>query len=115
MKRTRKIRYYKDKDKVERAIKGNRLMSKRDIARILDLYSPPNNLKPTQIYHKSFVKYRYSRLKLLISKYDRLKLLSRGDLPQNYMNMLFYSMNKKHLEKDETNKFIIHQMQKWLW
>ena len=47
MKRTRKIRYYKDKDKVERAIKGNRLMSKRDIARILDLYNPPNSLKTT--------------------------------------------------------------------
>ena len=44
MKRTRKIRYYKDKDKVERAIKGNRLMSKKDIARILDFYNPPSNL-----------------------------------------------------------------------
>ena len=35
--------------------------------------------------------------------------LTVSNLPQNYMNMLFYSMNKKHLEKDETNKFIIHQ------
>ena len=110
MKRTRKITYYKDKDDVERAIKGDRLMSKRDITRILELYNPPEPLKPTQIYHKPSIRYGYKRVKLLISKYERLKLLSRGNLPENYMDMLFYGMNKKHLDKDETHKFIIEYM-----
>ena len=110
MKKTRKITYFKDKDGVERTIKGNNLMSKRDISKILELYEPPHSLKPTKIYHRRCFRYRYAKIKLLISQYEKIKELRRGNLPENYLNLLFYAMNKKHLEKDETNKFIIGYM-----
>ena len=62
MKKVKKSVYYKDKDDNDRTIKGNWLMSKQDIKKILDLYTTHNekvtNIKVTNNSSSSSNKYK---------------------------------------------------------
>ena len=71
MKKVRKIRFNKDKDNNERIIKGNWLMYKKDIIKILDLYCNHNE-KLTNIYNKRSIRYGYRKIRLLIKKYKKI-------------------------------------------
>ena len=68
MKKAKKSKYYKDKDGNDRIIKGNRLMSKKDITKILNLYCYHSE-KLTNIFKKRSIRYEYNRIKKLINKY----------------------------------------------
>ena len=72
MKKVKKSVYYKDKDDNDRTIKGNWLMSKQDIKKILDLYTTHNE-KVTNISKKSCIKYKANRIGLLIKKFNKIK------------------------------------------
>lgn len=110
MKKVKKIRFHRDKDGNDRTIKGNRLMSKKDIITILDFYCNHND-KITTILKKRSIKYRYDKIKLLIQNYKKILKIRNGILPANYLDALYYGINKKHLLKEETNQFIVEKLQ----
>ncbi len=82
--RTNKARYYKDKDGKLRTIHCYRLMAKKDILRIQNLYLN-GGIAKSMLEKEKEVRYSYKRIKKLINKLEEIRLLN-GEFPENYLD-----------------------------
>lgn len=71
MKQIKKIKFYQDKDGREWTIKVFRIMTIKDIRKIIDLYRI-QKLSKNQIQLRKDVKYSKKRLRILIQKFNWL-------------------------------------------
>jgi len=67
------------------------------------------NMKVTNIKKKKYVNYSYYRIRYLINYLHSL-IDVYGNLPENYIDRLFKRVNKKHLEREKCNNFILEHM-----
>ena len=109
MKQVKKVKFYTDKDGTEWTFKPLRIMTKIDIIKILDLYFINHQTK-NLIYLKRSIKYGKIRIKKLLDKLEKLWEINGKKLPNDYINKLYSVMNKKHIEKEECNRFIIKEL-----
>ena len=84
-------------------------MTKIDINKILDLHFINQQTK-NEIYLQRTIKYGKRRIKKLIDKRNELWEINGKKLPNDYINKLYSVMNKKHIEKEECNRFIIKEL-----
>lgn len=84
-------------------------MTKIDINKILDLHFINQQTK-NEIYLQRTIKYGKRRIKKLIDKSNELWEINGEKLPNDYINKLYSVMNKKHIEKEECNRFIIKEL-----
>ena len=84
-------------------------MTKIDINKILDLHFINQQTK-NEIYLQRTIKYGKRRIKKLIDKSNELWEINGKKLPNDYINKLYSVMNKKHIEKEECNRFIIKEL-----
>ena len=62
------------------------------------------------IFLKKSIKYGKIRIKLLLDKLNKLWKNNGNKLPYDYIDKLYLSMNKLHIEKEECNRFIIKKL-----
>ena len=109
MKQVKKVKFYTDKDGTEWTFKPLRIMTKIDIIKILDLYFINHQTK-NLIYLKRSIKYGKIRIKKLLDKLEKLWEINGKKLPNDYIDKLYLSMNKLHIQKEECNRFIIKKL-----
>jgi len=110
MKEVKKIKFYSDKDGTEWTFKPFRIiMTKIGIIKILDLRFK-NHKTIHEIYCNRSIKYGKRRIMKLIDKRNFIWKIYGGKLPDKYVNKLYFAMNKKHILKEECNRFIIKKL-----
>ena len=70
--RTRKVKYFTDKDGQERTNKSQFMMSKKDISLICNLYNI-QNISPTNIYNRKNIRHGYRKIKKLLDSLENLR------------------------------------------